>query len=559
MKISSERTKREIGFPEILAGISPSTPFGKKRMADMKPYLPGDEARLEGEFDRLEKICYILLAYKEETDKIISIFSHFKEISATFRKSKDEVLSTIELFEVKRFLLYTDELRSICERIGVDMPGSFLTEDTTELLSELDPEGNRLPTFYIYDFFSEKLAELRGEKKGRERDYRSEQKRLAAELQREYGITLTPKFDLTVARSDAARLEAAEHAAALQRGDEDNFSVTFKLRAGEKGRGLQAEIDELSALIEDEEFIVRKRLTKLVNKHSKRLIKNCQRIGELDFVMAKGIYAVKHSCVRPKIVRIHTLRIEEGRYLPLERFLKSKGQEYNPVSIILDEGVTCITGANMGGKTISMKLAGLVAMMVQYGLFAPCKSVFAGLSSSIHILIGDSQDIQRGLSSFGSEMEELNRILTDSGDRAMIFIDEIAGSTNPQEGRALTKSLLKYLSNKPYISLMTTHFDHVADGQQGIVNLRVRGLADADFDKLAGVLKTAGMKERIEILTRLMDFRLERVGGDVEIPREALRIAEILGLKDEIIEGAREILKADVQPGAMEMFKADVQ
>ncbi|MDR0424513.1 MAG: hypothetical protein LBH39_03525 [Clostridiales Family XIII bacterium] len=545
MRISSERTKRELGFPEILAGISPSTPFGKKRMAEMRPYMPGDEARLEGELDRLEKICYVLLAYKEEADRIVGIFKHFKDIRATFEKSGGEALSTVELFEVKCFLLNTDKLDEACKAMGVDMPGGFEMEDTSALLNELDPEGNRLPTFYIYDMFSEKLAALRASKKQKEQELRREQKKNAAALLREHGLELTPKFDLVVARGDTKRLEAAEGAEALQRGDEDSFSVTFTLRTGEAGHFLQQEIDGLAATIEEEELAVRQRLTRSVKKNHKRLLKNCRRIGELDFIMAKGAYAVRNSCVRPKIVRIHTLRIEDGRYLPLERFLKSKGQEYNPVSIILDEGVTCITGANMGGKTISMKLAGLIAMMVQYGLFVPCKSAFAGLSSSIHILIGDSQDIQRGLSSFGSEMEDLNAILAGSEDRAMIFIDEIAGSTNPQEGRALTKSLLGYLSTKPFITLMTTHFDHVADGHD-VVNLRVKGLAGADFGELADTIKNAGLKERIEILTGLMDFRLERVAGDMEIPREALRIAEILGVKSEIIEGARDILKAGV-------------
>jgi DNA mismatch repair ATPase MutS len=143
--------------------------------------------------------------------------------------------------------------------------------------------------------------------------------------------------------------------------------------------------------------------------------------------------------------------------------------------------------------------------------------------------------------------------LKESGERALLLIDEIAGATNPAEGRALTKGLVAYLSNKPYITLLTTHFDHVAnaeddargagaEGGAGIVNYRVRGLSGADFGELATALKDAGADERLDAIARLMDYRLERVSGESEIPRDALRIAEILGVNKEILDLARHFM-----------------
>ena len=64
----------------------------------------------------------------------------------------------------------------------------------------------------------------------------------------------------------------------------------------------------------------------------------------------------------------------------------------------------------MGGKTISLKLSGLVPILAQYGFFVPCQKAKVGLSNYMQILIGDSQSVERGLSSFGSEMEELKEI-----------------------------------------------------------------------------------------------------------------------------------------------------
>jgi DNA mismatch repair ATPase MutS len=212
------------------------------------------------------------------------------------------------------------------------------------------------------------------------------------------------------------------------------------------------------------------------------------------------------------------------------------------VSISLADGVTCITGANMGGKTISLKLSGLVPMLAQYGFFVPCEKARIGLSNYVQILIGDSQSVERGLSSFGSEMEELKEILDNSQDRSLILIDEIASGTNPVEGLALTRSLVDYLMEKPYITLITTHFEAVTEAP-AVKNMQVRGLADVDFTKLDGELRYANRKERINIIAKYMDYRLYTVGENREIPKDALNIAKMLGISKEIIDGAKKYIK----------------
>ena len=129
----------------------------------------------------------------------------------------------------------------------------------------------------------------------------------------------------------------------------------------------------------------------------------------------------------------------------------------------------------MGGKTISLKLSGQVAILAQYGFFVPAEKARVGLSNYMQILIGDSQSVERGLSSFGSEMEELKEIFDHGTERSVILIDEIASGTNPVEGLALTKAIVDYLMSKPYISLITTHFETVTEAR-GVINMQVRGL-----------------------------------------------------------------------------------
>ena len=195
----------------------------------------------------------------------------------------------------------------------------------------------------------------------------------------------------------------------------------------------------------------------------------------------------------------------------------------------------------MGGKTVSLKLVGMIAIMAQYGYFVPAASARVGLSGFMQILIGDSQSIERGLSSFGSEMEELKEMMDNSRDRSLLLIDEIASGTNPVEGLALTKSITDYLKKQPYISLITTHFEAVTDDKD-VVNMQVTGLANADFDRLDKELRYANRRERINIIQKYMDYRLTRVDDNREVPKDALNIAKMLGIDNNIIEKAKEYL-----------------
>jgi dsDNA-specific endonuclease/ATPase MutS2 len=429
----------------------------------------------------------------------------------------------------------------LIDESGALLSEEFILSDTMELLDALDPRKDRMDTFYIYDDFSEELANLRKRKRELEIGLRRVLKEIKKKVEVQYGISMTPKFDYVVSKSNKELVKIIKEIPELTVDDEDYLSVTFTLKGTEETDAINLEMDRLNESIDEQELIVRENLSAQIHQYSPVLLKNCEKIGILDFTLAKAVYAKQHHCIKPVLVKDHRIEIIEGRHLVVEEILTEKNKRYCPVSIELQDGVTCITGANMGGKTVSLKLVGLIAMMTQYGFFVPCSSAQIGLSNYIHILIGDSQSLQRGLSSFGSEMEELKEILDQSKERSLILIDEIASGTNPVEGLALTKSLVAYLKARPYISLITTHFDSVTVGG-GIKNMQVRGLADADFQKLEKELRYANRRERIEIIQKYMDYRLHHAENDEEIPKDALNIAKMLGIYDEIIENAKAYL-----------------
>lgn len=538
MRLCNPKTKNETGFDSVVHGINVITPFGKKVVKDLRPFEPGQEEALIATLDLVAQTQLFTHQESRKVELLQELFQQVKDNSFTIERSRNSVLSIVELFELKTLLLQMNWILELQVGLTTPLPEVFLLEDIMQVLDILDPHKDRTNTFYLYDTFSETLAHLREEKRRMDGEIRKEQRELRRKVEAAYGISMTPKFEYLVSKTDKGLLEQATSIPELFLYAEDYMTVTFTLRNSPAVYELRKQMEGMNEAIEAEELAVRERLSEQIGKHRALLERNCAKIGLLDFNLAKAFYADHNRCIQPEITKDHVLDIEDGRFLIVEEILRRKGKTYCPVTLHLQDGVTCITGANMGGKTVSLKMAGLCAMLAQHGFFVPAGKARIGLSSYIHILIGDSQNVNRGLSSFGSEMEELKDVLDHSKNRTLLLIDEIASGTNPIEGLALTRSLVYYLSEKPYISLITTHYDHVAiEGQ--VRNMQVRGLAGANFDHLSREIRYANRKERIEIIGKYMDYRLYEVTEDKEIPKDAINIANMLGIHREIIERAK--------------------
>ena len=538
-RLANRKTRSETGLDYVVGALNLLTPFGTRIIKEQKPFFPGQEEELRAELERVQRMLDIAAANERDISVLQETFMMMKDNSFTIERSANAALTVVEIFEIKSLLLLIDKVRKTADRVL--LPEEFVPGDITELLDILDPGKDRLNTFYIYDSFSARLAKLRAEKKELERESRKAKKKRKSELLTRTGLNLTPKFDITVSKSDSERMEMMKEISELVKSEEDYMSVTFVLAPTEEDNEIQKRIDQVVADIEEEELKVREELSKEIHKWEEVLLDGCERIGRLDITLAKALFAARTNCVMPQIVEEHVVEFTDGRHLQVEEIVKKKGGEYCPVSLSLSQGVTCITGANMGGKTVSLKLVGMIAIMAQYGYFVPAASARVGLSGFMQILIGDSQSIERGLSSFGSEMEELKEMMDNSRDRSLLLIDEIASGTNPVEGLALTKSITDYLKKQPYISLITTHFEAVTDDKD-VVNMQVTGLANADFDRLDKELRYANRRERINIIQKYMDYRLTRVDDNREVPKDALNIAKMLGIDNNIIEKAKEYL-----------------
>lgn len=285
-----------------------------------------------------------------------------------------------------------------------------------------------------------------------------------------------------------------------------------------------AEQYDRNAELEDS---VRQRLSAELMKFGEVIGEAQAAVAELDILIAKARQAKALGLCKPTVAESET--VYRGVFNPAVReALRGRGKEFQPVDIALGEWPTVITGANMGGKTVLLKTVGLAQAMFQFGFYVPAAEAQIVPVDAILTSIGDTQDEMSGLSSFAAEMLRLNGIMGEvkAGKRALVLIDEPARTTNPAEGEAIVNALLDFLARQHVRALVTSHYGGI---RADVRKLRVRGFAQ----EAEGVT--------VHNIQDYMDYSL--TGDDGDAPREALRIARILGVDDELVGRAAEYLK----------------
>lgn len=533
----NNETMSSLDFRYILDRINVKTPYGQIYKKKMKAFLPGEEESLREELDRIER----LLPYidHEFIGSIHNVFCSIKDIRNSIKRAmKGMVLSEVELFEVKSFLFSVRDIETILIRRKVE---DYDIKAIEELEKHLDPENTGICTFYIYDSYSDELKAIRQEMRDVEGDIIKARKAIKEKVEEDIKVRLNSDGTVTIPKDNIELIEKLKDYPYLSYISENYLYARYSLRKSEDMLLLENRLLVLKDREEKEEERIRALLTDKVKSSSKKLWRNIANIGKLDFLLAKAILAIELKAVKPNIVLDHILSIKKGRHPKIEENLNNKGLRFTPISVFLKEGVTVITGANMGGKTVSLKLIGLLACMAQHGLFVPAEEMALGLNGFIKSSIGDLQSIDRGLSTFGSEIKLIEEAIEIADNRGLILVDELARGTNPREGYAISKAIVQYLKGKPSITVMTTHYDNIGD-MEGILHLQVVGLSNVNFKELESKLKGLST-ERLEIINALMNYELIKVEKVAHVPKDAINIARIMGLNPEIIKLAEKNLE----------------
>ena len=207
--------------------------------------------------------------------------------------------------------------------------------------------------------------------------------------------------------------------------------------------------------IEEEREVARilAELSHLVGSRAERAQTNLDVLAEIDLVLARARVAHAMRAIAPLLADAPRIEINGGRHPLLgERAVAQSFALGDDVHFII------VTGPNMGGKTVSLKLAGLFVAMTYCGLQLPAlEGTTVGAFDYLGCDIGDEQSIAENASTFSAHLRRLRSILEAAGARSLVLIDEIAGGTEPASSAALAIAVLERLLARGAHGIVTTH------------------------------------------------------------------------------------------------------
>lgn len=329
--------------------------------------------------------------------------------------------------------------------------------------------------------------------------------------------------------------------------------------------------DLAELLMAEQEEIARitRHVAGLLLASSAEIVEAVDVAGEIDAIAACAVTSDMLECTRPTFSQEGRLRLIEGRHPLLDQRLASlrstafgedDGGSVVPVTFELGEGRTAllVSGPNAGGKTVTLKTAGLLTAMAASGLPVPAaEGTVLPLVDRIHVLVGDDQDVLEHLSTFSAYLTRLRRVLTGATPRSLVLLDELGSGTDPEEGSALAASVIEHLLEIGCLMIITTHLSALksfAIADPRITNASMEFDADTGGPTFRMVVGVPGRSRAIEVAERIglprqvTDSARSRLGdryGEIDTLLADLqaKLAEVLHEQEQLRDARAEALR----------------
>lgn len=281
--------------------------------------------------------------------------------------------------------------------------------------------------------------------------------------------------------------------------------------------------NDLNNLKNDENVEIEKILQKLSSLFFNiipNIENNVNLIGLIDFIFAKAKYSNSLNASMPIITDEKQINLKQAWH-PL---INQNQAVKNDIPIGKDYSSLIITGPNTGGKTVTLKTAGLLVIMAMSGLHITAKE-----GSQIYVFdnvfadIGDEQSISDSLSTFSSHITNIATILNEATENSFILLDELGSGTDPVEGSSLAISILENLKNLKALTLSTTHYPELKH-----------------FALITDGFENASVEFNLDTLSPTYKLLLGVPGTS-----NAFAISRKLGISEEIISRAKEFINSD--------------
>jgi DNA mismatch repair protein MutS2 len=500
--------------------------LGRAELAAVAP--SSDRAAIEGALaDAAEAIAYVRTSSQpQQASRGAAIRVRFSEIDDPARaiaklRIEGATLEPQEIFEVGKLIDLASEARAIFLGARERFPrlGGYASAlaDLRDLANHL--RGKILPDGSVADDASVALGRLRREVERQRRLIQTSLERFLrahsedGTLQEDFVTIRNDRFVVPVVTGRERRVDGVIHGAS---GSGHTLFVEPLETIGLNNELVRLHEEELR-----EVHRILREFTSQLRAHAVEISATAEALGRLELIFAKAEFAGDFDCSVPKISRDDSrkLTLTDARHPLLEDILRRQKKGVVPVSLSLDhkERTLLISGPNTGGKTVSLKTVGLLALMAHAGLPVPASEAEFPLFDEVLADIGDHQSIEQSLSSFSAHIMTLREMLELATPDSLVLVDELGRATDPEEGGALGVAVLEAFQRLGAFTLASTH----------LMAMKVYGASTAG-------VRNGSMGFDEETLEPTYVLRLGAPGKSA-----GLDIASRLGLDAALIETAR--------------------
>ncbi len=530
----------------LLAGYA-SSPLGQRRIAELLPSLDRDWIETQ------QQLTTEIREYRRVGGRFE--FAGLPEVGELIEESRI-IGAALETTEIRDIVLVADrasEWREIVRQAPAAMRSDWiavrtLSDGIADFSAFLRVFRNKiLPDGTLDDRASPELSRVRREiekqKRQIQESLRGHLRKLAegGTVQDELITIRGERFVIPVKVEQKRRVQGVVHGASSS----GQTVFVEPLETIEQN-------NELVRLLDDELAEIHRillEMTRQIGDNAESIEAAADVLAELELQFAKARFAEDYSCVavslsaegtgigaegscgdgRPRPSKPSTARLllHRARHPLLERNLKLKHAEIIPITVEL-EGThrqLVITGPNTGGKTVSLKTLGLLALMAQSGIPVPADRADMPVFDSILADIGDYQSIEQNLSTFSAHVTNIDFISRTATANSLVLLDELGSATDPEEGAALAVAIAEYFRLVGCMSVISTHHTSLkvyGANTEGVVN------ASVGFDENS--------------LQPTYELKIGVPGASAGI-----NIAQRLGLNPAIIDSARSRLGSQTQ------------